>query len=146
MEFRTIAIVAIFLAAAAPIGGAKSATSNDSEQRMKLVDLQRRHVHWLLDHPDVTAVDVNHKSVGGKQTDQLSLVVWVRKKLPESEVPEERRLPREIEGLQVDVIEGEIAMAQVHGFFLVCILDMTCIKHTKYYFLRTGSPTEINWT
>ena len=56
--------------------------------------MQRRHVDWLLDHPDVTAVDVNHKSVGGKETDQLSLVVWVRRKLPQSEVPEERRLPR----------------------------------------------------
>ena len=120
MEFRTIAIVAIFLAAAATIGGAKSATSNDSELRMKLVDLQRRHVDWLLDHPDVTAVDVNHKSVRGKQTDQLSLVVWVKKKLPESEIPEERRLPREIEGLQVDVIERNAAVSLEVSSMLLC--------------------------
>ena len=127
MEFRTITIVAIFLAATATIGGAKSVTSNDSELRMKLVDLQRRHVDWLLDHPDVTAVDVNHKSVGGKQTDQLSLVVWVKKKLPESEVPEERRLPREIEGLQVDVIEGEAAMAMVSSIIVLCTIQSAYI-------------------
>ena len=54
-----------------------------------LVDLQHRHVDWLFDHPDVTAVDVNFKAVGGKQTDQLSLVIWVKRKLPEEEVPEE---------------------------------------------------------
>ena len=127
MEFRTITIVAIFLAATVTIGGAKSVTSNDSELRMKLVDLQRRHVDWLLDHPDVTAVDVNHKSVGGKQTDQLSLVVWVKKKLPESEVPEERRLPREIEGLQVDVIEGEAAMAMVSSIIVLYTIQSAYI-------------------
>ena len=90
-------------------GEAKS-TPNADTLREKLVHLQRRHVNWLLDHPDVTAVDVNHKTVGGKQTDQLSLVLWVKKKLPESEIPHHRRLPREIEGFHTDVIEG--AMAQ----------------------------------
>lgn len=89
-------------------GDAKS-TPNDDTLREKLVHLQRRHVNWLLDHPDVTAVDVNHKTVGGKQTDQLSLVLWVKKKLPESEIPHHRRLPKEIEGFHTDVIEGEMA-------------------------------------
>ena len=55
-------------------------------------------VGWLLDHPDATAVDVNYKTVGGEQTDQLSLVIWVKQKLPEEEVAKNRRLPREIEG------------------------------------------------
>jgi len=109
MRFRVLVIVlALFLAATAAIGDARVVTSND-DLHAKLVDLQRRHVDWLLDHPDVTAVDVNHKTVGGERTDQLSLVIWVKKKLPEEEVPHERRLPREIEGFQTDVIEGEIA-------------------------------------
>ena len=106
MKLKSTAIVVIFIASVA----AKSVSSSDSELREKLIDLQRRHVDWLLDHPDVTAVDVNRKSVDGKETDQLSLVVWVRRKLPESEVPEERRLPREIEGFPVDIIEGEEAV------------------------------------
>ena len=71
-------------------------TSYRDDIHEQLVDLQHRHVDWLFDHPDVTAVDVNFKTVGGKQTDQLSLVIWVKKKLPEEEVPEERRLPREL--------------------------------------------------
>ena len=58
----------------------------NSDLRAQLVDLQRRHVDWLLEHPDVTAVDINHKTIGGEQTDQLSLVIWVKKKLPEEEV------------------------------------------------------------
>ena len=71
-------------------------TSNRDDIYEHLVDLQHRHVDWFFDHPDVAAVDVNYKTVGGKQTDQLSLVIWVKKKLPEEEVPEERRLPREL--------------------------------------------------
>ena len=82
----------------------------NSDLRAQLVDLQRRHVDWLLDHPDVTAVDINHKTIGGEQTDQLSLVIWVKKKLPEEEVSKNRRLPREIDGFQTDVVEGAIEL------------------------------------
>ena len=58
---------------------------------------------WLAPEPQV-----NHKTVGGEQTDQLSLVIWVKKKLPEEEVSEKRQLPREIEGFQTDIVEREI--------------------------------------
>ena len=109
MYLKGIALVAFLVATAT----GKAITSNDSELQKKLVDLQRRHIDWLLDHPDVTAVDVNHKSVGGETTDQLSLVIWVRRKLPENEIPVERLLPREIEGFHVDIIEGEAVAHQV---------------------------------
>ena len=125
MELKIIAVILFFITSVA----AKSIISSDSELREKLVDLQHRHVDWLLDHPDVTAVDVNHKSVDGKETDQLSLVVWVRKKLPENEVPEERRLPREIEGYSVDVIEGEEAVhLQVSLLSIYCHVLTTTIS------------------
>ena len=100
---------ALMLAFLITVSGGASATEEDGDDiRAQLVDLQRRHVGWLLDHPDVTGVDVNHKTVDGEQTDQLSLVIWVKKKLPEEDVSEKRRLPREIEGFQTDVVEGEI--------------------------------------
>ena len=90
MKFRALVLI-LHLAAVA--NGAYEAdermTSNGNDIRAQLVDLQRRHVGWLLDHPDVTGVDVNHKTVGGEQTDQLSLVIWVKRKLPEEEVLEE---------------------------------------------------------
>ena len=110
MMFR--ALVLVLLATIAATAGAKAiSVSNDVDMHAQLVNLQHRHVDWLLNHPDVTAVDVDYKTVGGEQTDQLSLVIWVKKKLPEEEVPEERRLPREIEGFQTDVIEGEIVVS-----------------------------------
>ena len=113
MKFRVLVLVFLLAAIAntnnnGAYGADEGTTSNGDDIRAQLVDLQRRHVGWLLDHPDVTGVDVNHKTVGGEQTDQLSLVIWVKKKLPEEEVLEKRRLPREIEGFQTDVVEGEI--------------------------------------
>ena len=113
MKFRALVLVLLLAAIAnannnGAYGADEGMTSNDNDIRGQLVDLQQRHVDWLLDHPDVTGVDVNHKTVDGEQTDQLSLVIWVKKKLLEEEVLEKRRLPREIEGFQTDVVEGEI--------------------------------------
>lgn len=112
MEFRALAIfTALLVVAAAATQDSSEVALTDDDLYTKLVDLQRRHVDWLLSHPDVTAVDVNHKMVDGERTDQLSLVIWVKEKLPEVEVPHERRLPRHIEGFHTDVIEGELAVS-----------------------------------
>ena len=108
MKLGTL-VLAFLLATITITESTKKSTSND-DLHAQLVDLQRRHVDWLLDHPHVTAVDVNYKTVGGEQTDQLSLVIWVKKKLPEEDVLENQRLPREIEGFQTDVVEGEIEL------------------------------------
>ena len=83
----------------------------DGDLFTQLVDLQRRHVDSLLEHPDVTGVDVNYKTVEGERTDQLSLVIWVEDKLPEEELPEERKLPKHIEGFQTNIIEEDIPVA-----------------------------------
>ena len=123
--------------------------------RAQLVDLQRRHVDWLLDHPDVTAVDINHKMVGGEQTDQLSLVIWVKNKLPEEEVSKNRRLPREIEGFQTDVVEGEIELVSTTCTCRPSLRDLRgghCIKIKNsnsqvgtlgYFTVRTSDASDI---
>ena len=123
--------------------------------RTQLVDLQRRHVDWLLDHPDVTAVDINHKTVGGEQTDQLSLVIWVKKKLPEKEVSKNRRLPREIEGFQTDVVEGEIELVNGNCVCRPSLGDLRgghCVKIKNsnsevgtlgYFTVRTNNMSDV---
>ena len=83
MKFRVL-VLAFLVATIAATEGTTEKMSSDLHAQ--LVDLQCHHVGWLLDHPDVTAVDINHKIIGGEQTDQLSLVIWVKKKLPEEEV------------------------------------------------------------
>ena len=89
----------------------KVSAMDDDDLYEQLVDLQRRHVDWLLDHPDVTGVDVNYKKVGGEHTDQLSLVIGVKEKLTDDALTHERRLPKHIEGFQTDIIEEELAVA-----------------------------------
>ena len=99
--------------------GVQSSSEENTDHFMKLVDLQSRHVDWLLDHPDVTAVDVNYKTVGGNRTNQLSLVIWVENKILEEELPEERLLPRDIEGFQTDIIEEEIPCSGYSGIIII---------------------------
>jgi hypothetical protein len=58
---------------------------------------------------NVHAVGIGEKQVNGRRTGEFSLRVYVTHKLPDSLVPEDRRLPREVEGIPVDVIESQMA-------------------------------------
>lgn len=113
-------LIAVYVMVFCVLVGISENTQNNNDKRsamdddnlyVKLVDLQRRHVDWLLEHPDVRAVDINYKTVKGQSTDQLSLVIWVEEKLPENELSSERRLPRHIEGFHTDIIEEDIPVA-----------------------------------
>jgi hypothetical protein len=61
----------------------------------------------LLKIPGVTGVDIGHKYVGGKKTDELAIRVYVKKK---REVPEKDAIPKEIRGIPTDVIEREFVL------------------------------------
>ena len=74
-------------------------------------DAKRR---LLLEHPDVTCLYTSNKIIGDKKTDQRCLVIGVRKKKKESELEEQRVLPKMIpHGWYrhlVDVVEEEIQL------------------------------------
>lgn len=53
----------------------------------------------------VTAVDVNYRAVNGRRTDELAIVVWVRRK---KYVHASERIPSTILGIKTDVVEGEV--------------------------------------
>ncbi|MEJ0076940.1 MAG: hypothetical protein WDO17_16145 [Alphaproteobacteria bacterium] len=57
----------------------------------------------LLSQPGVTGVDVGYKYVGGERTDDLAIRVMVEKK--KTSVPNDQKIPPEIEGVSTDVIE-----------------------------------------
>jgi hypothetical protein len=63
----------------------------------------------LMARPNVTGVGVGYRFVGGRRTDQVCLRVYVRKKLPKSELRPEELLPESIDGVPVDVIEADFA-------------------------------------
>jgi hypothetical protein len=68
-----------------------------------------RHEEDLLKKKNVVGLGIGYKEVEGRETDQLSLVVMVRKKESSSQLGATDLVPSEIEGVPVDVKEvGEI--------------------------------------
>ena len=45
-------------------------------------------------------------------------IVWVRKKLPEDQVEPDQLLPKEIDGADVDVLEGEVVLIYLNSYLM----------------------------
>lgn len=55
--------------------------------------------------PNVVGVAVGKAKKGGKPTQDMALVVLVEKKMPCEELPPDKCLPTELDGVRVDVQE-----------------------------------------
>ncbi|MFQ6013561.1 MAG: hypothetical protein ACE5LS_07960 [Thermoplasmata archaeon] len=79
---------------------------------MTLAEIQKakaRHERRLLRKRNVVGLAIGKKVIGGEETDELCLVVLVRKKLPEAELSSRERIPRHINDVKTDVVEtGEL--------------------------------------
>jgi len=63
----------------------------------------------LRGHPDVVSVGIGFRYRGGVRTDELAIVVGVRRKLPPAEVARERLIPARIADQPTDVVQyGQI--------------------------------------
>jgi hypothetical protein len=69
----------------------------------ELIAIKERVEAQFLSAPGVTAVDVGYKEVGGQLTDQVAIRVHVAQKT--DNVPDDQRVPAEIEGAVTDVLE-----------------------------------------
>ncbi len=56
-------------------------------------------------YPNVVGVAPGVRMVQGKPTGERCLVVYVERKIPRTKLKEDEILPREIEGVPVDVVE-----------------------------------------
>ena len=70
--------------------------------------IKARHAAALLRYPNVRGLGVGFKVKGGKRINKLALRVYVTEKVPRRRLKPADRLPREIEGLAVDVIVREL--------------------------------------
>ncbi len=71
--------------------------------------VKRAHGDELLGKANVVGVGVGYVRRGGLRTDEVGLVVLVRRKRPASELAVSDRVPAQIDGVPVDVQEvGEI--------------------------------------
>lgn len=69
----------------------------------------------LIAQPGVVGVDIAEKETGGQPTGELSIVVFVEKKLASSRVPTSQQIPEEIDGIKTDVQELVIELQAGHA-------------------------------
>lgn len=65
-----------------------------------------RREQELLRYPHVVGVATGVRHVGGEPTDEPAILVFVDRKVPESELSAAEVLPRELDGVPVDVVEA----------------------------------------
>jgi hypothetical protein len=70
-----------------------------------IVEARRRYEDRLLQLDHVVGVATSLKVIGGQPTSTWSLTVLVDRKLPLEEVPEESRVPADLDGVPTDVLE-----------------------------------------
>ena len=79
----------------------------DALELEKVLTPETRKKLLALDH--VHDVSIGFRSVGGRMTDELAIVVYVDKKLPKSALLPKNIVPRAIDGLSTDVEEDSAA-------------------------------------
>ncbi len=62
----------------------------------------------LLKIPGVNGVDIGHKYIGNQKTDELAIIVYVKKK--KKDVPEKEKIPEMINNIPTDVIERRFVL------------------------------------
>ena len=77
-----------------------------NEQIKKVKD---KYTNKILGYRDVVGIGIGYKTIEGKETEQLSIVISVKKKKFLNELKENEIIPEELDGIKTDVQEvGEI--------------------------------------
>jgi hypothetical protein len=75
----------------------------------KIRQVRRIHERDLMSKANVVGLGIGYRQQGGKRSDELALVVMVKKKLPGAQLSPQDMIPSSIDGVPVDVQEiGEI--------------------------------------
>jgi hypothetical protein len=85
--------------------GQMEGPSLGDEAQRKVSEVRARHEEELLRYPNVVGVATGVKSTGGRPTGEPCLVVYVEKKVAEEDLDRDQRLPAEVEGVPLDVVE-----------------------------------------
>lgn len=71
----------------------------------KVIHARRANMKRLLALPNVVGVGDGYKVSGGERTDELSVVVLVRSKIPHEALRPEHKVPKQLDDVRTDVIE-----------------------------------------
>lgn len=77
-----------------------------TEETAHVADVKNRHESALPGRENVGRVATSLKVTGGRPTQHQSLTVVLERKLPLEQVPEESRVPEQLDGVPTDVVES----------------------------------------
>jgi hypothetical protein len=66
---------------------------------------KQAHGAFLLSLPNVVGVGVGLRMRRGEPTGEVALVVMVKRKIPDTELAPDQLIPRELDGVPIDVLE-----------------------------------------
>jgi hypothetical protein len=72
----------------------------------------REYTDWVLSFPNVHGCGVGRRTVGGRETDEWALVVFVTRKLPLSALRSDEVVPRQLDSLEGSVLTDVIEVAE----------------------------------
>jgi len=78
---------------------------NTKQNYDKVLDVYGKVKNDLIKRKNVFGVGHGFKEIGGKLTDKPSIIVYVKEKLNEEKISDEELIPKEIDGIQTDVVE-----------------------------------------
>jgi len=71
--------------------------------------IKAKYEQELLSKPNVVGLGIGYREVEGQMTDQVGLIVMVRRKVPRAQLAPQEVIPAQIEGIPTDVREvGEV--------------------------------------
>ena len=71
----------------------------------EIASVQERYDASLMRFPNVVGTGIGYRQRKGQASEELCLIVLVSQKLEQSDLPAQAILPRELEGVPVDVVE-----------------------------------------
>jgi hypothetical protein len=78
----------------------------------EVFQIKEQHKAQIMEKPNVVGVGIGYRTVGRRETDELSVVALVRQKVPTAGLTAEELLPRQVNGVPVDVIQVGTLRAQ----------------------------------
>ena len=82
-----------------------------NRQVQRASEVQEKYADTLMHIPHVVGIGVGFVMQGGERMPEVGLVVMVDSKLPTAQLAEDELIPRELDGVRVDVQETGVFSA-----------------------------------
>ncbi|UCH63558.1 MAG: hypothetical protein JSU77_03690 [Fidelibacterota bacterium] len=77
----------------------------EEANNIRVASVREKYEETILKYPNVMGITTGFKSIRNKLTRELCLVILVEKKVGEETLAKEEIIPKEIDGVQTDVVE-----------------------------------------